>query len=90
MPLPAPSPHLARPSGSGDPPTPPCGSPHPMSARQVMGSCHFPAPQLQRLMLIHDTDIWHLRGGGDRRELPIVRVQRVPIGALLKENKRKM
>lgn len=89
MPLPMPSPHLAYPSGSGDPLH---GSPYPMSAQLVIGSCHFPAPQPWSLMLIHDTDIWHLHGGarGDRSKLPIVRVQRVPIRALLKQNKRKM
>lgn len=42
-------------------------------------------------MLVHDTDIWLLCGGeGERRELPIVRVQRVPIRALPKHNKRAM
>lgn len=92
MPLPIPSPHLAHSSGSGDPLH---DSPYPMSAQLVIGRCHFPAPQPWSLMLIHDTDIWHLHGGGggaqgDQSKLPIVRVQRVPIRALLKQNKRKM
>lgn len=37
-------------------------------------------------MLIHDTNIWRLHGG-DRRKLPIVREQRVPVRVLPKQNK---
>ncbi|EPY88228.1 endonuclease-like protein [Camelus ferus] len=73
------------------------------AVRLTHGCCRFRIPEPVRQADIRSRGYIHRTlgiggtpapgresGGGDRRKLPIVRVQRVPIRALLKQNKRKM